>query len=588
MDGFTCDLDAHYELRVRLTNHLRVLYPDEDAALWADRLIVAFGYPAGLARGVRHQDRWDQGDALLITYGGSLVADRERPLVTLRRFLEAHCQGYFSGVHVLPFFPFSSDDGFSVIDYFTVDGRLGTWRDIRAIGERFRLMVDVVLNHASSESRWFRNFVADKSPGRSYFMTASPDDDLDAVARPRASPLLNAVETVAGTRHVWCTFSADQVDLDFRNPWVLREFAHILGRYMGYGVGIFRLDAVAYLWKVIGTACIHLPQTHEVIRLFRTLIEFRDENAMLITETNVPQVENLSYFGNANEAHGVYNFSLPPLLVHALVYGTVRHLDHWLMGLPPTQLGTTYINFIASHDGIGLRPTEGMLTNEEIDHMVETLTDFGGLVSMRSMPGGGERPYEINISLFDALKGTARHGVDDLAVERMLCAHAIMLALAGIPAVYIHSLLATRNDGDGVLQRGHNRAINRRVLRSEWLEAELADAGSETARVYAGIIGLLAVRREQDAFHPSAGQYALTVDDRVFAFWRRAVRARQNIFCLHNVSDETVEIHLDRVNLQSPCRCLVTGTAVADLHGTLTLPPYGFVWLSDRVEDGTN
>lgn len=584
MDDLSCDIDAHDELVVRLANHVRVLYPDEDPEQLAHRLIEAFGYPDGLTRPEPHQDRWDQRDALLITYGSTLVRQGERPLVTLRRFLETHCVDAFTGVHILPFFPYSSDDGFAVIDYYTVDQQLGTWQDIREIGTRFRLMADVVLNHASSQSRWFQNFLAGEAPGAGYFMTASPDDALDAVARPRASPLLREVETVDGIRHVWCTFSHDQVDLDFRNPQVLLEFARVLGRYMGSGVGIFRLDAVAYVWKVIGTSCIHLPETHELIQLLRTLVEYRDDAAMLITETNVPQADNLSYFGNANEAHGIYNFSLPPLLVHAFANGTTRHLDGWLRQLPQTQLGTTYINFIASHDGIGLRPAEGLLEDDELDAFLATMRGFGGLISMRALPGGGQRPYEVNISLFDAFKGTALGGPDGRAVDRMICAHAIMFSLAGIPAVYVHSLLATANDVEGVAVRGHNRAINRRILDADALATLLADPTTDASRVYHGLSRLLRVRRDQPALHPSAAQYSLRVEDRVFAVWRRSIQNRQNLFCIHNVTDEHVSLPLNRVNLRRQCRCLITGEEVTDLLGTLELPPYGFVWLSDRLE----
>ncbi len=582
MDALSCDLDSHQELRIRVINHLRFLYPNEDVELWADRLIIAFGYPEGLASPEPHEDRWDQRDALLITYGGTIVRDGERPLKTLKRFLDRWCADVFTGVHVLPFFPFSSDDGFAVIDYFTVDPRLGNWRDIKAIGEGYRLMVDVVLNHASSESRWFRRFKDSRMPEAEYFMTASPGDDLESVARPRAHPLLHPVETASGTRFVWCTFSHDQVDLDFRNPDVLREFVHILGRYMARNVGIFRLDAVAYLWKEIGTSCIHLLQTHEVVRLLRTLVEYRNENAMLITETNVPQADNITYFGNADEAHGIYNFSLPPLLVHAFVNGNSKHLNSWLRQLPPTQLGATYINFIASHDGIGLRPTEGMLDDDELDQFVETLQSFGGLVSMRAMPGGGQRPYEVNITLFDAFQGTAKHGWDGLDVERMICAHAIMFALAGIPAVYIHSLVATANDTDGVFHRKHNRAINRRVLRADPLEEALEDPSNDAARVYSGMTRLLAIRRRQPAFHPSAGQYPLRLDDRLFAVWRRSIKRRQNIYCIHNVSDQHVTIPVAQINPRRAARCLVTDRQITSPLDDLTLPPYGFVWLADR------
>ena len=309
-------------------------------------------------------------------------------------------------MHILPFYPWSSDDGFAVLDYSSVNEALGDWSDISAIAADYQLMADLVVNHCSGRSLWFDNFLKGRSPGKGYFFTASPDDDLSQVVRPRTSPLLREVETSEGTQYVWCTFSHDQVDLDFRNPQVLKQFVSILRQYMDHGVRIFRLDAVAFLWKIPGTNCLNLEETHEIVRLMRTLVEHVSADALLITETNIPNRENLSYFGNANEAHCVYNFSLPPLLVNTLITGDCTYLKHWMMSMPPAQNGTAYFNFIASHDGIGLRPAEGLLSEREVETLVATMQQFGGNVSYRALEDGERKPYEINISLFDALQGT--------------------------------------------------------------------------------------------------------------------------------------------------------------------------------------
>lgn len=309
--------------RVRL--HVQAIYHDNPLGADLDdlpeALLALMRLEQSAAQPRQHESHWDQSDALMISYGDTLRVEGEKPLVTLKRFLDEWTDGVLSGVHILPFYPWSSDDGFSVLDYSSVNEALGDWNDIRAIASHYDLMADLVINHCSIRSPWFENFLADREPGKGYFYTASPEEDLSAVVRPRTTPLLQEVNSATGTRHVWCTFSPDQVDLDFRNPEVLKQFVSIIRQYLDADVRIFRLDAVAFLWKIPGTTCLNLEETHEVVRLLRTLVEYARPNTILITETNIPNWENLSYFGNANEAHCVYNFSLPPLLLNALVTG---------------------------------------------------------------------------------------------------------------------------------------------------------------------------------------------------------------------------------------------------------------------------
>ncbi len=486
-------------------------------------------------------------------------------------------------LHLLPFFPYSSDDGFSVMDYLSVNPAFGDWEDISALGREFRLMADLVINHASARSRWFDNFRKDLDPGRDYFCTAEPDTDTSQVVRPRSTPLLNPVETAAGTRWVWCTFSPDQVDLDFRNPDVLAEFVNIIAHYLDWGVEIFRLDAVAFLWKEQDTSCVHRPQTHEIIKLLRLLIEHRNPRAVVITETNVPNAENLTYLGNANEAHVIYNFSLPPLLVNALVTGDCRHLKTWMMSMPPAQNGTAYLNFIASHDGIGLRPAEGLMDDREIRELIETMERFGGLVSFRKGAEGFEKPYEINISLYDAMKGTVQNGPDDWQFERFICAHAIMLAVEGIPALYIHSFLGTENDREKYLNTTHKRSINRHSWHEPALEAVLNDPDDHHGKVLEELRRLIAIRRRQPAFHPNVTQFTLHLGEGIFAFWRQSQRRDQSIFCINNITPRPQPLSLADINLISTDNWwdLISGEAVPDLKSTLTLEPYQCLWLSN-------
>jgi len=529
-----------------------------------------------------HRNLWDQTDIAMISYGDTLIDRTEKPLQTLLRFLNDHVCGLISGVHILPFFPWTSDDGFAVLDYSSVNEALGDWSHVRAIAERYRLMGDLVINHCSSRSPWFENFKAGVDPGRDYFMMAQPDDDLDAVVRPRTSPLLMPVETPEGTRHVWCTFSHDQVDFDFRNPAVLEEFVKIIRLHLDNGVRIFRLDAVAFLWKVVGTPSINLQETHEMVRLLRTLIEHAQPDCMIITETNIPNRENLAYFGNANEAHAIYNFSLPPLLIWTLISGKSRYLSQWLMTMPPAQNGTTYFNFIASHDGIGLRPAEGLLGDDELDQFIGTMQQFGGLVSWRADTGGRRKAYELNIALYDALQGTV-DGPDQWGHDRFLCAHAVMLALEGMPAFYIHSLLGTRNDHNRVEHTGHNRSINRSQWQYEELQSLLANETGHHRRVFDALRDLISVRRRQPAFHPNATQFTLQMAEGLFGFWRQSMDRRQSIFCIFNISARPVDLHLSDINLilTDEWQDLISGDRYPEGNEVIELAPYRPLWISN-------
>ncbi len=581
----------------RIESHIRFIYPDMSRvkveALLTD-IMVAMRFNDYIARPQIHHNPWTQQDAIVITYGDSIFSEGKLPLRTLREFMRAELVGYVSGVHVLPFFPWSSDDGFAVTDYLSVDEELGTWDDITAIAGDFILMSDLVINHCSSAHQWFQNFKKRVHPGLDYFIEGDPHALPHEVVRPRVSPLLRATETEDGTRHVWCTFSHDQVDVDFRNTQVLLEFIHIVRFYLDRGVRIFRLDAVAFLWKEVNTRCINLPQTHEIVRLFRTLIEHCDPEAIIITETNIPNRENLSYFGNVNEAHCIYNFSLPPLLLYSLASGNCQQLRTWLMSMPPARNGTAYLNFIASHDGIGLRPAEGLLEDAEIDRLVVLMQEFGGRISWRSVGEELRRPYEINIALYDAFRGTLNRRKGEAAgnvnpgcsgqMARFICAHTIMLALEGIPAIYIHSFFGTLNDERRVELSGQNRAINRHQWRLEDLQEALADPDRHHGQLFDHMRHLLDVRHRQPAFHPNAMQLTLQLGDHVLGFWRQSINHEQNIFCLHNISDEPQTLPLAAVDLVEPeARYDLLGEVMLDFDGGLQLEPYQCLWLTDTV-----
>ncbi|MFH0908353.1 MAG: sugar phosphorylase [bacterium] len=521
--------------------------------------------------------RWDERDAVLITYGDSVCRSTERPLVTLGRFLERYVGDAVNTVHILPFFPFSSDDGFSVVHFRTVHPDLGGWNDVQALGGRYRLMFDLVLNHVSRASNWFRDFELGIAPGCDFFIAQDPATDLTAVVRPRTHPLLTPVNTRDGLRHVWTTFSDDQVDLNYANPDVLFDMLDILIFYISMGARIVRLDAIAYLWKKPGTPCIHLPEAHEVVKLMRDLLDIVAPDVLLLTETNVPHEENVSYFGQGDEAHLVYQFSLPPLLLHTMVMGNAARLTQWAAGLSDPPPGCSHLNFTASHDGIGVRPLEGLVPAAEIGHIVEHVQRRGGRVSMKKNSDGTESPYELNCTWFDAMGGEADEA-EDLHLARFLCSQAIPLALKGIPAVYIHSLTATPNDLAGVEQTGRARTINRRKWDDAALQALLDDKASAASCALRTMVQMLKVRAQHAAFHPDGAQRVLDLDARVFAVERIAPGGTERIVALHNVSSEQADVRVS--GLGEGATDLLGGTCALTEGGAVKLPPYASAWLA--------
>ena len=574
--------------RDRISQHLTKIYCDmSERAIkqLAFELIEIMDVGQQPTMSRSSQSQWDERDIIAITYADTILEHRKKPLVALKHFLDSYLKNTVSAVHILPFFPFTSDDGFSVLNYSSVNESVGSWEHIETIAKDYQLMADLVINHCSARSQWFENFIKGVQPGRDYFVTADPDTDLSAVVRPRTNDLLRTVETTSGTQHVWCTFSHDQVDLNFQNTEVLKEFVNIIRQYLDHGVRIFRLDAVAFLWKKIGTNCLNLPETHEMVRLLRTLIEASQPDAIIITETNVPNRENLSYFGNGNEAHCVYNFSLPPLLLNTLVTGNCGALKQWMMSMPPARVGTAYFNFIASHDGIGLRPAEGLLSDSEINQLVETMKDFGGHTSWRKLANGEIKHYEINISLIDALKGTCS-GLDQWQIERFICAHTIMLALEGIPGIYLHSFIGTENDHQRVKNSGHNRAINRHQWQYADIEEQLNDPTSSHSLIYAQMQKIIELRRQQPAFHPNATQFTLHLGDHLFGFWRQSMDREQSIFCISNITNLPQTLNLSDINLidNQSWLDIITGDLCIGDNQSVSMKPYQTLWITNQFE----
>ena len=529
---------------------------------------------------------WNEKDNVLITYGDIITKDGEAPLVTLRHFLEDHFDGIIDTVHILPFFPYSTDDGFSVIDYREVRDELGSWYNVEAFTSHFRLMFDLILNHASRESGWFKNFAEGIAPYRDYFITVDPDADLSDVVRPRSTPLLSKCYTRMGEKHIWTTFSEDQVDLNFKNEDVLFEFLDILFYYIYHGVRVIRLDAIAYLWKEIGTQCIHLENTHEIVKLFRDILSTLAPHVLILTETNVPYEENLSYFGDGDEANIIYQFSLPPLLLHALQTGNSSYLTEFSDSLPTPKKGTTYLNFTASHDGIGVRPLKGLIPQEEFDELIDKIRKRGGKISTKKDKDGSESPYELNITYLDALRKSEK---DKDVVDRFMCSQAVAMSLQGIPAVYFNNLVGSPNNVEGFKETGRARTLNRKKWDHDELMEKLEDEDSEQGIIFKRYKHLLDIRSSQIAFHPDARQETLNINKKVFALKRVSRDDQQIIICLHNVTDEKVTLNRSQIlpgdSDDKPAgnwKELISGNSFSTDEDQLELVSYQTMWLTKK------
>lgn len=519
--------------------------------------------------------KWDESSAVLITYADSILGT-DTPLQALDKLL-SHTERELSVVHLLPFFPFTSDDGFSVSDYTTVNPSVGTWQDIEKLAQSYVLMFDFVINHLSASHEWFQAYQRGELPD--FFIEIDPaSDDLSQVTRPRSTSLFRPTEVNGELKHVWATFSHDQIDVNFASPAVFTEFSKILLQYLERGATYIRLDAVGFLWKEKGTTCMHLPQTHSLIKVLRALAETVNPASVIITETNVPHSENISYLGKGDEAHMVYNFSLPPMVLHALLSQSSTRLFQWLNAMETFPQGCTSLNILSTHDGIGLRPAEGLIPSDDLQRLLVQLENSGGRISMRTRPDGSLSPYEANITFFDALKGTFDEGEDDLQVDRFIATHAVSFALPGIPAVYILSLLGVHNDYTLMEATGANRSINRSKLELSQVLQQLNIPHSDTSRVFNGILELLRTRRRQSAFSPEAPAKQLLLDDALFCIERWSEETSQRIFAVTNLTKSTIVTTCEFLTPVIYSNLL--GSGEYNRSSVLTLAPYESVWLS--------
>ena len=590
------------ELSRHVYRNLKEIYGSEGADLYLDAFLsLLLKYRDLLGHREKHQQgRLDQHSSVLITYADSVRDEQQSPtLSVLFDFLQNHVGSGISTIHLLPFYPSSSDDGFSVVDPVAVDHSFGTWDDVARLQEAYLLMFDFVVNHLSRSNAWIQGSLEDEDEYKDFAIEMDGSEDVRYVFRPRALPLL----TTIGDKLIWTTFSSDQVDLNYHNPKVLLCMTEVLLSYIHKGASIVRLDAVAFLWKEFGTSCIHHPKTHAIVRFFAWVLSILSPESFLVTETNVPHRENISYFGSGyDEATMVYNFPLPPLVFHTFLSQDATALATWAKTLFLPSDEVTFFNFLASHDGIGLMPAKGILSKDEIEAMANHTLKEGGFVSRKSESDGSTSAYELNINYFSALSHIEENESDAIAVQRFIAASAIMIFFKGIPGVYIHSLIGSRNwFGDATL-KDHPRRINREKIDIQQLEEELSDPKSLRSAVFTRMLALLEIRKSEVAFSPLAEQRVVDTDNSgCFAFLRsfsreekiRNVSNKDGEKTIHPESDTTEEV-LVVINVTSGIQEFPSawwiphiGKDPVDLMGnttgkdadTLTMEPYQVVVL---------
>jgi sucrose phosphorylase len=562
-----------------INKRLHRLYPTEIAERAVNDLIdLIFKYKQRIDSQVYHLS---EKDVILISYGDQVHRDHEPSLQTLCEFMDQHLQGVINSIHILPFYPSSSDSGFSVVNYSAVDPRMGSWREIDSISSKYRLMVDGVINHASQFSDWFKAYLDGDQYFKDFFIELDPCTDLSKVVRPRATPLLSEFIDNDGKIHnIWTTFSKDQVDLNYQNHRVLRNVLDALFYYIEKGATLIRLDAIAFIWKEIGTECVHLPQTHELIQLMREVLHEVAPEVIIITETNVPHHENVSYFGSGDdEAQMVYNFALPPLLIHSILHGDTKTLTRWAQSLSLPSNKVCFFNFTASHDGVGLRPVKGILSDDEIDYLVSHVQDHGGLVSFRAEEDGSQSPYELNCSYIDTLSHPDEE--DILRIKRMLLSQGTALAMPGVPGIYFHSLVGSRNYHDGVKHTGINRAINRETFNVDWLEKELSQQGNLPKTMFDSYKRLISIRTNEKAFNPFGNFVFFDLDPRLFVMEQGCSENIERVLAVHNFSNEEVTFTIpDEITL--PLNDLLSSYEV-DASKNVLLEPYQMMWLKGTI-----
>ena len=520
----------------------------------------------------------NESTSLVICYGNSVTDGNKKSLKVFNKFYKKYLKNNFDSVHFLPFYPSSSDSGFAVKDHYKIEPRLGSWKDVKLISKNCNLMADLVINHSSARGLWFSNFLKNKSPGKDYFFTVDKNFNSKKVIRPREHELLKKIKLSNETKYLWRTFSPDQIDLNFKNPKVLIRFIKIIFNLINNGVRIFRLDAIAYLWKENGNTCVNHTNTHNIIKFIRLVCNLLKTECIIITETNLPEKENLSYFGNNDEANWIYNFSLAPILVYSLLFEDSNKITKWSKNFPIAKLNNNYLNFIASHDGIGMRPIEGIISTNTQKKFLSRLKKNGGEFSYRKVQGVRKKVYEANITLFNAFKYSDFDKSGIFGFERYMAAHTIMISFDGIPAIYFNSMFGNSNDNSKYIISGNKRDLNRYRWNKDKIEDHLKDQNSKQNKYYKNMSNILAIRSKQKAFHPNAIRKTLKLGSNFFGIKRVSTDNKQSIYCITNM---TSKLQLLKVNKNIFYKRNLFNSKLTKKSGKIQFEPFQTVWLTN-------
>ncbi len=557
----------------KLSNHLSIIYKDiytknEQKEIAKEIIVLVEGWKSIIK--YDHLEVLTEKDIYLITYADGVRRLGETSLPFLKKFSDGYLKDIVTKIHLLPFFDWSNDDGFGVKDYYSVFGKYGTWDDIQKLSENFELMFDLVMNHISTKGVWFSKYLAEDPKFKDYFIEKDEEWNYDNFTRPRTSPLFHQFEKTNGKLvNILTTFSEEQADVNFRNKDVLLNSIDILMYYFSNGSTSIRLDAIGFIWKEDKTTSIHLKQCHEIIKLWRTAAEVVSENLLLITETNVPMKENISYFGEDDEAHMVYQFPLPPLTLYTFLNEDASLLTEWAKELAFINRSKkiTFFNFLSSHDGVGLRPLEGIVEQKEINKMAEVALTKGGRINYRTLADGTKLPYELNINYYSILENQEQ--TKEKNIDRFMAAHLILLSVVGVPAIYYHSILGSKNNVGEMNRTKINRRINRKKYDYYDLIDLLDDKNTINAKVFHQFKRVIKVRQTIDAFNPYTKQEVIDINDKVFAIKRFG--KNDKIVFIVNVTDEE-----QKINAKINGRDVFTNQMV---NKDITLSPYQYMWI---------
>ena len=525
----------------------------------------------------------DEKDIVLITYGNSIKETNTKPLKTLSKFIDKYLIEGINIVHILPFYPYSSDDGFSVIDYRKVNPALGDWKDIEDIQQKIDLMLDLIANHISSKSIWFKEYLKGNPEYDNYFISVDKETNMSSVTRARAHPLLTKFKRKGEEIYLWTTFSSDQIDLNYANEKVLTEVIDVILFYASKKARIIRLDAIGHAWKKLGTSCINLEEVHKIVQLLRAVLNEIFPNILLLTETNVPYQENVKYFGNGyDEAQLIYQFPLPALVMHTFHSGDVSRLVEWAKSLKMFSKETTYFNLLASHDGIGIRPAIGILSDDEINELINLVKKRDGFVSYATTSDGKREPYELNITYYDAITDSTDD--EELNIKKFIASQSILLSFIGVPGIYVHSLFGTSNYLEGVEKTGQNRTINRKKFEFSDLEKELSCKNTKSYKIFTALKELIKKRRKEKAFNPNGDQRVLYLSKSIFALIRISPDYREKIIVLTSTANKRQEFFISEKECGLNSKRLFDLVSENDinLENKIILEPYQIMWLKNQ------